>query len=67
MEHTRQLEDLRVGELYRDVDGTPVRLVRVVGQICYWIPVGKGAIDRECTLIDHFLARFRPFAETRAA
>lgn len=63
MKDSAQLVDLRVGELYRDLDGTPVRLVRIVGEVCCWIPVGKGAIDRECTLIDRFLDRFRPFAK----
>ncbi len=62
MEHAVQADNLRVGEIYRDLDGTPVRLVRVVGEICCWIPVGKGAADRQCTLIDHFIARFHRLA-----
>ena len=59
-----QFGDLRVGDLYRDVDGTPVRIVRIVGEICCWIPVGKDQSDRQCTLIDYFLVRFHPALHT---
>ncbi len=54
---------LREGATYLDLDGEPVTLVRIVGQICCWIPIDKDWNERQYTLVDHFLKRFRLFAE----
>ena len=56
---------LREGEIYRDLDGSTVQLVRIVGRICCWVPIDKDWGDcnqRQYTLVDHFLVRFRHLA-----
>ena len=63
MEWPAQPGDVREGDIYIDLDGEPVQVVRIVGKICCWIPLDKNWNDpneREYTLVDHFLVRFRP-------
>ncbi len=56
---------LREGEIYRDLDGSPVQLVRIIGQICCWVPIEKewgDCNERQYTLIEHFRVRFSHLA-----
>lgn len=57
---------LREGAIYLDLDGTPVRLVRVIGDVCCWVVSGKHWNERQHTLIIHFAKRFRFDSEATA-
>lgn len=53
---------LSEGEIYRDRDGSSVRLVRIIGRICCWVPIDKDwgdCSERQYTVVNQFLARFR--------
>lgn len=56
---TRECGGLHEGEVYIDLDGTAVRLVRIIGDICCWVPVDKDWNDRQHTLAAYFRKRFR--------
>jgi hypothetical protein len=54
-----QPQTLTEGAVYLDFDGTPVTLVRIVGQICCWIYQDKDWNERQYILAEHFARRFR--------
>lgn len=56
---TVDCDTLREGAIYLDLDGTRVQLVRVIDDICCWVPVDKEWNDRRHTLIGYFSKRFR--------
>ncbi len=58
------MTDIVPGRLYRDLDGTLVRLVSVEDDICTWAPLQTGQAQCQFTHIDNFRKRFRPFANS---
>ena len=50
---------LREGDIYVDLDGTAVRLVRMIDDVCCWVPLGKDWNERQQTLATYFRKRFR--------
>jgi hypothetical protein len=49
---------LREGGIYVDLDGTHVRLLRIIDDVCCWVAADKGWNDRQHTLNCHFAKRF---------
>ncbi|MGH9522743.1 MAG: hypothetical protein ACRD3E_09455 [Terriglobales bacterium] len=68
MKSAAERAGLREGDIYVDLDGTPVRLVQMIEDVCCWVPFGKGWNDRQQTLASYFRKRFRhdPVATARA-
>jgi len=58
---------LRIGDVYRDLDGSLIQLLQVIDNICCWVPVTKGWNDREYIQIDYFCTRFRRVSDQSAA
>ena len=48
------------GEVFRDIDGQLVRLVKLTKTLCTWVPVAQGRAARQVTHRDNFVRRFTP-------
>ena len=59
----REIVRPRPGEIYRDLDGSLVQLLRIVDDVCCWIPIGTTANERQYTHVSHFVRRFRMIAK----
>lgn len=67
MHNTVERVGLREGAIYVDLDGTTVRLVRIIGDVCCWVASGKHWNERQHTLNIHFEKRFRFDSEAAAS
>ena len=49
------------GEVYRDLDGSLVRLLEVKRDLCSWVPINGAPAGVQVTHADNFRRRFRSF------
>ena len=52
------------GEVYRDIDGQLVRLVKLTKNLCTWVPIAQGKAARQATHRDNFVRRFTPLKKS---
>ena len=54
-----EIDGLKPGEVYRDLDGSLIQLLSIKDSVCCWVAIDKGWNDRQYTLFEHFARRFR--------
>jgi hypothetical protein len=55
------------GEIYRDLDGSLVRLLDVERDLCHWVSISTSLEPIRITHRDNFRRRFRPFEKAPEA